>query len=562
MLAGAALVALAALAFVHFRETPPVGKVITAAILPPNNAPGDATTRWQEISPDGRRIVFALRSGNKSQLWLRPLDSSTAQALPGTEGGFDPFWSPDSRSIAFFADQKLKRMDLPDGAPITLADAPLGYGGSWGQTGVIVFAPAAFRGLARIPAAGGAPVAMALGQGARYPSGPWFLPDGRHFLLLDLGDTASHHGILKISSLDSTEVKTIGPADSNAVYGNGRILFLRGTTLIAQAFDERRLDVVQEASPVAQNVSEFSVSRDGTLVYQGGTADVQQLTWLERKGTVAGTLGDPANFYTFDFSPDRKRVALSMEEDLWIQDVARGLRSRFTFAPGVDTNPVWSPDGHSIAFCSNRSGRYGIYRKSADLSGAEKTLYLDVTDTLTDGWSPDGKFLMVHRRDPVNQEDLALLPVTPDAPGGALKLAPFLTTPFRELHGRFSPDGRWVAYLSSESGHSEIYVTSFPGHAGKQQISNTGGSQPRWRADGKELFFVSGSGVLMSAEVAIQGNAVEVGAVRALGIPVVEGRGWMYDVSADGQRFLVAVRPEQKAAPLTLVSNWPLLLKK
>jgi Tol biopolymer transport system component len=357
-------------------------------------------------------------------------------------------------------------------------------------------------------------------------------------------------------------VKTLGPADSNATYGNGRILFLRGTTLIAQAFDERRLEAVQEASPVAQNVSDFSVSGDGTLVYQGGNADVQQLTWFDRKGTAAGTLGDPANFYTIEFSPDRKKVALSLDEDVWIQDVARGLRSRFTFTPGIDTNPVWSPDGRSIAFCSNRSGRYGIYRRSADLSGAEETLYLDAIDTLTDSWSPDGKFLMVHRRDPANQEDLALLSLAPGGSGAALKLTPFLNTPFRELHGRFSPDGRWVAYISTESGQGEIYVASFPGLAGKQQISTTGGTQARWRADGKELFFVSGNGDLKAAEVAIQGNAVEVGAVRSLGIPVVQFRGWMYDVSTDGQRFLVAVRPEQKTAPLALVSNWPLLLKK
>jgi Tol biopolymer transport system component len=526
------------------------------------NASADATVRWPEISPDGKRIVFALSSGGKSQLWLCPLDSSTAQALPGTEGAFHPFWSPDSRSIAFFADQKLKRIDLPDGAPVILADAPLGYGGGWSATGVIVFAPAAFRGLERVVATGGASTPMALGQATHYPTATSFLPDGRHFLFLDLADSASHHGVLKIGSLDSSEVMTLGPADSNAVYGNGRILFLRGTTLIAQAFDERRLEAAQDASPVARNVLEFSVSRDGTLVYQGGNADDQQLTSFDRKGAATGALGDPANFYTIEFSPDRKKVALSMDDDLWIHDVARDLRSRFTFTPGIDTNPVWSSDGRSIAFCSNRTGRYGVYRKSADLSGAEETLYLDATDTLTDSWSPDGKFVMVHRRDPANQEDLALLPLTSDAPGGVFKLTPFLSTPFRELHGRFSPDGHWVAYVSDESGHSEIYVTSFPVHAGKQQISTSGGTQPRWRADGRELFFVSGSGVLMAAEVAIQGSAVAVGAVRSLGTLVVTGRGWTYDVSADGQRFLVAVRQQQKTPPLTLVSNWPLLLKK
>jgi eukaryotic-like serine/threonine-protein kinase len=556
------LAALAALAFVHFRETPGEGKLITATILPPDNAAGDATYGSPEISPDGKRIVFRLHSGGKAQLWMRPLDSSTAQALPGTEDGADPFWSPDSRSIAFFADGKLKRIDLPGGVPLTVAAAPLGNGGSWSDRGIIVFAPATLSGLERVPATGGSPVPIELGPGTRYPVSPSFLPDGRHFLFLDLRDAGDSEGVLKISSLDSREVKTLGPANSAAVYGNGRLLFVRGPTLIAQPFDERRLDTAKEIWPVAQNVRAFSASRDGTLIYQGGDIGAQQLTWFDRNATASGALGEPGNFYTFEFSPEQKKIAASVGDDIWIQDVSRGLRLRFTFTSGIDTNPVWSPDGRSIAFCSNRSGRYGIYRKSSDFSGAEDTLYSDSIDTLTDSWSPDGKSLMVHRRDPATLEDLAVLPQTSHASGAALKLAPFIKTPFRELHGRFSPDGRWVAYVSNESQRSEIYVALFPGPGGRQQVSTTGGTQPRWRADGKELFFVSGGGTLMAAEVAIKENEAEVGSVRSLGIPVVRGRGWLYDVSADGKRFLVAVPTEQKAASLTLVSNWPLLLRK
>lgn len=255
-------------------------------------------------------------------------------------------------------------------------------------------------------------------------------------------------------------------------------------------------------------------------------------------------------------------MVLSLDDDLWIEDVARGLRSRFTFTPSIDTNPVWSPDGRSIAFCSNRTGRYGIYRKSSDLSGAEETVYSDSIDSLTDSWSPDGKVLMLHRRDPARQEDLAVLPLTSGVNGAAPKLTPFLQTQFRELHGRFSPDGHKVAYVSDESQRAEVYVTSFPLPRTKQQISTTGGSSPRWRADGRELFFVSGNGTLMAAEVDTRGEPIKVGVIRTLGIPVVKGRGWMYDVSADGQKFLVAVRPEQKPDPLTLVWNWPMLLKK
>jgi eukaryotic-like serine/threonine-protein kinase len=562
IIAAAGIATLAALAFVHFREKPPEGKLITASLLAPGGTAPDATYSYPAVSPDGKTLAFSVRAGDRAQLWLRPLDSLVAQAVPGTEGGFAPFWSPDSRSIAFFADEKLKRIDLTGGTPITLADAPSSSGGSWGTAGVIIFIPGLLGGVKQVPATGGTAANIALDPSLRHPSLPSFLPDGRHFTFLELRDVAGSDGELKIGSLDSRDVKSLGPANSGAEYRSGRLLFLRGTTLIAQPFNEKRMEAAPETIAVAQNVRNFTVSTEGTLIYEGGNVDVQQLTWFDRGGKALDTVGDPGNFFMFDLSPDRKRLALSLNEDVWILDMSRGLRSRFTSAPGIDTNPVWSPDGRNIAFCSNRSGRYGVYRKASNLSGTEELLYLDSVDTLTDSWSPDGKSLLVHRRDPVNQEDLAVLPVNPDGSASGPKLQPFLSTQFRELHGKFSPDGHWVAYISSESSQEEIYIAQFPGAGGKQQVSTTGGSQPRWRSDGKELFFVSHSGNLMAAPVAIKGNELEVGAAHSLGIPVVFGRGWMYDVSADGQRFLVAVRPEQTASPLTVVSNWPLLLKK
>jgi Tol biopolymer transport system component len=565
LLVGIAVVlaaALASLAFVHFREKPPETRLITAAILPLDNAPG-AGVRSTAISPDGKRIVFGARSGNKMQLWIRPLETDSAQPIPGTEDGATPFWSPDSRSIAFFASEKLKRIDLSGGGgPLLLADTGPGIGGSWNAQGVILFASLG-GGLKRIPATGGTPLPVALGEGTHHPVFPSFLPDGQHFVFTDLREYAGSDGVLRLASLNSTETKALGAANLFGLYANGRLLLLRGDTLLSQAFDERRLEVAQETFPVAQNVSWFDVSRNGVLIYRAGNVlAAQQLTWFDRSGTPAGTLGEPANLYTIEFSPDGKKIAVSWDDDLWIYDAARGLRSRFTYTPGVDTNPVWSPDGRSIAFCSNRNGSYAIYRKSLDLTSGEDLLYSDPIDTLTDSWSPDGKSLMVHRRDPKNLEDLAVLPVTSEA-ASALKLSPFVKTAFRELHGRFSPDGRWVAYVSNESQRSEIYVAPFPGPGGKQQISASGGTEPRWRADGKEIFYVAQDGTLTTAEVAIRGNAIEVGAVRSLGIPVVRGRGWLYDVTSDGQRFLVAVPPQQKSAGLlTLVYNWPLLLKK
>ncbi len=405
----------------------------------------------------------------------------------------------------------------------------------------------------RIPATGGTPTALTLGPGVRNASSAIFLPDGRHFTFLDQRDVGSSEGTLKIAALDAAAVKTIGPANSAAFLENGHLLYLRGSTLIAQRFDEKRLEASPETTPLVTDVAEFTVARDGTLFYKPGGASIQQLTWFDRTGTATGTLGDPGNFFMIELSPDRKKLAVSLDADIWIQDLARGLRSRFTFTPGIDTNPVWSPDGRTIAFASDRSGRYGIYRKSADLSGTEETLYLDNIPTLTDGWSPDGNSLMVHRRDPVDQEDLAFLQGS--------KLVPFQKTPLRELHGRFSPDGRWVAYLVNESSRDEIFLAPFPGPGPKEQVSTAGGQQPRWRADGKELFFVAANGMLMAADVTRKGDAITVGAAHSLGIRVVNERGWMYDVSADGQRFLVAVRPDRSNLPFTLISNWQLLLK-
>jgi eukaryotic-like serine/threonine-protein kinase len=558
-MAAALAVALACLAFIHFREKPPETRLLTLAILPPDNTSG--VDFRGAISPDGKRVVFGARSGNKTQLWVRSLESDSAQPIAGTEDGTSPFWSPDSHSIAFFANEKLKRIDLPaEGSPLTLADTGFGLGGSWNTQGIILFA-SLNKGLKRIPATGGTPETVALG-GTQLPVFPSFLPDGRHFLFTALREYSAPDGVLRLASLDSGETKALGTANRFGLYTNGRLLVLRGDTLVSQGFDERRMEAAQEALPVAHNVSWFDASRDGVLIYRTGNFSAQQLTWFDRSGTRTGIVGDPANLYTIEFSPDRKKIAVSWDDDVWIYDVARGLRSRFTYTPGVDTNPVWFPDGSSIAFCSNRSGVYAIYRKSSAFTGGEDLLYSDSIDTLTDSWSPDGKFVMVHRRDPKTQEDLDVLPVTPNI-GAPLKLSTFIKTPFRELHGRFSPDGRWVAYVSNESQRTEIYVAPFPGPGGKQQISASGGTQPRWRGDGTEIYYAAQDGTLTAVEVSTKGNVVEVGAVHSLGIPVVRGRGWLYDVSSDGQHFLVAVPTQQKSAGLiTLVYNWPLMLKK
>jgi Tol biopolymer transport system component len=352
-------VALAAVSFIHFREAPPEARLMITSILPPENTSfdfaGGSAYSQLALSPDGRRIVFPARgTDGEIQLWVRPLDSSAAQMLVGTEGGMFPFWSPDSRSIAFFADGKLKRIEVTGGPALILAEAPLPFGGSWSPQGVIVFAPNMIGGsLQRVAADGGVATAATTFQPDHSYDHhlPWFLPDGRHFLFTDQTEAGAGKAMLRIGALDSPEVKTIGPVTSHAVYSSGYLLYLRENALMAQPFDEKRLEVAGEAQSVAEhvwsastgpsNVALFSVSREGLLAYETGeAANSRQLTWFDRSGKRLGMLGDAGEFGAVDFSPDRKSVAVTrrgQNNDIWIYDVARGLATRHIqprFPPG------------------------------------------------------------------------------------------------------------------------------------------------------------------------------------------------------------------------------------
>jgi Tol biopolymer transport system component/predicted Ser/Thr protein kinase len=564
--AGALAIVALGVSFIHFREKPPETPLLRATILPPENATADYINGLglPALSPDGKRIVFGARSADgKAPLWVRSLDALTAQPLAGTDGAIFPFWSPDSRFIAFFADGKLKKIDATGGPALTLADAPLGRGGSWSREGVIVFQPANTAGpLVRVSSAGGASSPLKTAQGRL----PWFLPDGQHFLYQVLGANPA----IRVGSLDGGETKMVMEAGSNALYAQGHILFLRDGTLMAQVFDPKRLVTTGEAVPVAEQIQTvlnsgtvgvFSVSETGMLAYRSGIAfGGLQLTWFDRNGEQGAAVGEPANVVAFQFSPDRKSIAAEIQDrtnlDIWTYDVSRGLRTRLTFDPSTDINPVWSPDGRSIVFTSNRKGHYDLYRKSANGGGAEELLYADNLDKHPTSCSADGKSLLYFTG---GNPDLWVLPLT----GGA-KPFPFLQTAFVEVDGQFSPDGHWIAYQSNESQRFEIYIASFPGPGGKRQISTAGGTIPRWRQDGKEIFYMGPDRRLMAAEVTTQGGTLEAGQVRPLfgaanmtqGVP-------FYDVSADGQHFLLRTFPEQKAGePLTLVQNWTAALKK
>jgi Tol biopolymer transport system component len=361
------------------------------------------------LSADGKRIVFAATGEDgKSQLWIRPLDATLAQAIPGSTGGTFPFWSPDNRYVAFFAGGRLKKIDAAGGPPVTLAEAPNPRGGTWSTSGTIVFAPNNnVGGLVKISSSGGAatPATRPDTNGGN-DRAPWFLPDGRHFLFSSLRPPNRVQVLL--ASVDSGEIKMIAEAGSNAVYSTGRLLFLRENTLMAQPFDLKTLATNGEAVPIAERVQQsfspnivgmFSASTSGLLAYATGMDDSGlQLTWFDRTGKALGTIGEPRSFSDIALSPDGKTLVASVfharGEDLWTYDLSKGLPVRFTFDPARADFPAWSPDGRSIAFNSVRKGHWDLYRKSADGSGVEELLYADDREKYPNSWAPDGKYLL------------------------------------------------------------------------------------------------------------------------------------------------------------------------
>jgi Tol biopolymer transport system component len=529
------------------------------------------------LSPDGKKMVFAATGQDgKSRLWIRSLNSANAQPLQGTNNGIFPFWSPDSLWVAFFADGKLNKIDTRGGSPVALAEASNGYGGSWSAKGVIVFAPTLFTPLLRISQDGGkaSPAVQTDGNGF-----PWFLPDGEHFLFATWG--GSGHMTTRVGSLSSTDSAAIGAADSNAIYTNGRLLYLRGNSLMAQPFDLKSLRRDGDAEPISEGVQRFldlvsvgafSASSTGLLAYQTGTAaGLKQLTWFDRAGKLIKTLGDPRAFFSIEFSPDGRNLAASAPDtignyDLWLYDVARNLPTRFTSDPGGEYYGVWSPDGRNVIFNSTRKGHYDLYRKQANGTDAEELLYDDDTNKVPTSWSPDGKFLLYFTGGGPRHQ-IWLLPLTPDEPGKRLNPVRFLKTEFNELFAQFSPDGRWVAYGSDDSGQGEIYVTPFSRPGKRHLVSTNGGGRPRWRRDGKELYYIALDGKLMGAEVRISAENVDVGQVHPL-LTITSSdpsstAGYPYEVSPDGQRILTAILAGDGAIqPVTLVQNWKGVLKK
>jgi Tol biopolymer transport system component len=524
------------------------------------------------ISPDGRAIVFQATTEGKSQLWLRLLESEPARPLPGTEGGAQQlFWSPDSRSIGFSAGQKLKRIDIASGTTQILANAPTYRGGAWTVDDTILFAPGGNGPLYRVPARGGQPIAvtrLASAQQAshRFPS---FLPDGRHFLFWVLG-TPEARGVY-VGSLDSTETHRLFDADGPAVFAPpNHVLFVRQGTLFAQRMDVARLELTGDALVVAASVpsastgyTAASAATAGPLAYRSTVVAKHQLMWLDRSGKQAGSVGEPDTALRgqLRLSPDGRYAAFvrrgSDTQDIWVIETARGVLRRFTSGDGHRGNPVWSPDSSLIAFNSDRKGILNIYQQPIAAANADEQLLFESSEAKnTEDWSPDGRFILFDSQSPKTARDLWALPLDTKKPFGVAQ------TPAQETSGRFSSNGHWIAYESNESGRDEILVRAFPGPGHTSQISTTGGTNAAWRHDGREIFYVTLDNRLVAVPITQHTDPPTIDA----GLPVAlfgMRAGSSYDVSSDGQRFLIDMPLEDASTPpITIVLNWAGALKK
>ena len=544
------------------------------------SAPFPYPARDIALAPNGHTVALLehWEPAHRDVLWIYELGSPDARSLPGTEGATYPFWSADERSLAFFADGKLKKLEVSGGPVQTLCDAPSGRGGTWNKNGVIVFTPDGRLGggLYRVAASGGTPTPISqpdASRGEQSHRWPQFLPDGTHYLYMaaDFSGGKNVNAIF-VGSLDSSEKRFVVEATANAAYaGPGYLLFPREKTLLAQPFDLKRLTLTGEPTAVLADPqyslqvrrAVYAVSDNGLLVAQTGSGvALSQPIWFDRKGRELGTVGKPNVYSNLSLAPNGRSVAVdktdmaSLNPDIWTYELQRESARRLTFNPAAEVAPIWSPDAARLVFASNRQHGFDLYMKDSDGAQEEESIGHGDINSLPNDWSRDGKYILY-----AQGKDLWLVTV-PD-----LKRSLFLKAPSALRNGQFSPDGKWVAYASNESGKWEIYVTAFPDARGQWQVSTGGGEQPRWRGDGKELFYLSSDGKMMAAPVTTGAN-FDAGAPVALfqatpRQPVPTYELFAYDVSRDGQRFLINTQVGQtETAPMSVVLNWAAKLNK
>ncbi len=571
-----AAIAVAALAL--WPEPPP--PILKATIPPPESGgfhlnglnPGPAV-----FSPDGSKIAFsATNTDGVVRLYVRSLDASQAHLLSGTEGAQYPFWSPDSRWVGFFTqvDGTLKKIEATGGPPLTLCEAADGKGGAWNREGVILFTPSSGTPIHRVSAAGGESVAITdideeVHNSHRHPR---FLPDGRRFLFMARG-AGSKPSTVMAGSLDGDEPRPIIESPIQAEFASDHLLFVRDATLMARPFDPEELEFTDEAIPLAEDVlrisaaslAVFSSSENGSLLYQTGSAVAgTTIEWRDRSGQISGSLGEPAVVRAVMVSPDDTMAAVVQAEesgayDIWMQDIERDLRTRFTFDPGVEFWPAWSSDSQYLYFYSDREGTGDIYRKAVGGVGEVELVYSSERDKFPSSISPDGRYLAYSTPNPETQLDLFVLPLEE---GG--EPFPFRQTEFSEGVGMISPDGRWIAYTSNESGDWQVYVSTFPEPGRRWQVSTNPASYTFWRADGRELVYAELTGNLVSVEVDPTGETFQIGQSQPLFpiAPSSAGGAW-FSTTSDADRILVVPNQAQQGDNLlNLVVNWPAELEK
>jgi Tol biopolymer transport system component len=574
-------VAAGLLAFREISRHEPVPQVVRFAIPAPGNL---AYVTWPRISPDGTTLAFTAQdSSGRNGLWIRPLNSLESHLLVYLEGASGtnpsrPFWSPDSRQLAYFENSQLKKVSVAGGLAQLVCQAENGSDGSWGSSGIIIFDGSTNDSIRQVSAAGGTPAAASRidrGRHETFNAWPMFLPDGEHYLYLAGIDTLNTSFSLNVGSIRTLEAKPLTLVDGRAEYSaSGHLVYLRSNLLVAHPFDADRLEFTGEPVPLANQVSTFgersqvSVSDQGLMVYQRGLdAGSQRLVWLGRNGDSLATVGNPENIGSIALSPDESRLAYELAEqitvsDIWVRDLKRDVTSRLTFGPGVSAWPQWSPDGSRVFFGSNRvTGRFHVFAHNANGTGADEEIFAaDTLDVLVTDVARDG-------------QGAVLFGSKGGAPPDVLRLnlrdktvLPLVASPFSEQRGALSPDGRFLAYQSDESGQAEIYVRELTATGGKWQISAATGRAPVWRADGRELYYVTAEFDFMAVPISYA-QGFEIGTARKL---FNRRYFWnfnytlrSYQVSADGQRFLVVVPAAEAAgSEFIVIQNWPAELAK
>ncbi|MDZ4806367.1 MAG: protein kinase [Candidatus Eisenbacteria bacterium] len=522
------------------------------------------------ISPDGRMIAYnATDSVGVSRIYLRPLDALVARPLGGTEGTLRPFWSPDSRFLGFMAGGKLKKVEVTGAPPIVVCDAPTGADGSWGVKGDILFDGRADDPIRQVSSGGGVPV-LAVGRdtvkNVTQVGWPEFLPDGRHYLFLAIGANSR----LAVGELGSTKIVDLGPCDSQIKFvPPGHILFSRGGTLVAQRFDAGSLKFRGDPVPIAEKVStdaigtsEFHASDNGILVFSTRRAQRGRLVRLDREGRELGVVNAPASGFHPALSPDGRRLVfravddVSRSRDLWLVDLVRDVATRFSHDVGNENYPVWSPDGRKVIYYSDGVGSAGLYRKDVTGAGKSEMIYpFSTSECIPTCWSADGRLLFFDRAGVEGRRDIYVLDLT--RPGS--EPTAFLDAPFDEWQSTLSPDGRYLAYTSFESGRNEVYVQSYPDRADKWQVSTHGGNEPTWSADGRQLYYLSAEQNMMSVSTG-NGQGFEPGVAERLFAAVVlqaDGPRVHYVVTPDGGTFYIVAPGSSQALPSTyVVVNW------